>query len=988
MMGCTNQSSIEYFGTSVPPENAVASYELADGFQMELFACEPIIADPVDMAVDAWGKMYVVEMSGYPTDNSHTGKIKLLADEDGDGIMDKSILFADGLMFPNGLMPWKNGIMVTDAPYVFYFEDEDGDGQADRRDTVLSGFSLSNPHVNVNNPIYGLDNWVYLSHFGRLGTKKYEEFNGEGSEISFWKKEQSATLPKNANSKTVRFKVDDNQLEMMSMKGQFGHSFDEWGHHFLNHNQNHIYHEVLGPKYLNRNPDVIITNAAQDVSDHGNFTEIFQITTHPDRQLFTPMGVSTSSSGLTYYGGGLFPPPYDKNVTFGAESVSNLVHVDKIHAKGASFTGQRIEEDQEFLASKDSWARPVNMYVGPDGALYVLDYYRRIIEHPEWMSEEAIAEGGLYDGHTMGRIYRITPTGSPAAEWTKGLDLGSADGGQLIAYLSHKNQWWRMMAQQLLVTQKDVSIKGDLVDLVENGSVELGRLHGLWTLEGLGLLNDEVLKTALQDLGPGVRENAVLLAESRMSESDEWESILVGMSEDTSEKVRFRILAALGNSDSEISKKTRNRLLLENMSDPWVQQMALTAVDLDAEKLMRDIIAQNKMTDPNYNSMTQRLGAMVGARGDQTVIKKWIKRGLSEKGSLQTALMSGLTSGIQRNKDKKSIVESMDESLMTAYFNQSDIEVQHQILQLLDMVELTNNPQFQRSLDRAMTLAKDKNLSGKERGQYLQFLILTDPLPYVEDLEKMIVPSEEVDVQKSALEIYSRVEGTMGAQYVLDHWTSLTVGLRDVAINIFMKDDAGVMLLLDAFETKKISPDELGYRRSVRLNQYRDEEIRKRARAILTADQSAEVIQSYRASLDLDGDEKAGFEVFKANCSICHQVRGKSGVSYGPDLGTVHNWKAEDLLANILNPSLSIAPGFDMWEVEVNNGEPLLGIIINETSTAIELKMGPSEQQTINRQEIKSIRVIPSMSLMPSFANQLEMQELADLIAFLRNSQS
>jgi putative membrane-bound dehydrogenase-like protein len=374
------------------------------------------------MEVDEYGRLYVAEMPGYPLDNSRTGQIKLLSDKDGDGQMDQSVVFARDLTFPNGILRWKKGVIVTDAPYVLYFEDTDGDGQSDKRDTLLTGFSLSNPHVNVNNPVYGLDNWIYLAHLGSIGTRKYGAlFGDKGSEMYFPKHPDGPRLPKNANGHTVRFRFEQKKLEMTSTRTQFGHAFDRWGRHILTHNQNHIYHEVISARYLDRKPNLLISNASESISDHGRETEVFQITLNPDRQLFTPVGVTTSSSGTTAYLGGIFPPPFDGNVVFVAESVSNLVHVDILEDSGATFVARRHRANKEFLASKDSWCRPVNMYVGPDGALYVLDYYRRIIEHPEWMSDEAVAAGGLYDGHDKGRIYRITPEGTENPAWTTGL---------------------------------------------------------------------------------------------------------------------------------------------------------------------------------------------------------------------------------------------------------------------------------------------------------------------------------------------------------------------------------------------------------------------------------------------------------------------------------------------------------------------------------------------------------------------------------------
>ncbi|MEX0882040.1 MAG: PVC-type heme-binding CxxCH protein, partial [Cyclobacteriaceae bacterium] len=397
-IGCEKELNEPSSKGSVPYDEALATFELEEGFQMELIAHEPMVADPVDMEIDEFGRLYVVEMPGYPIDKSGTGRVRQLIDRDGDGIMDDSIIFAEDLMLPNGILRWKNGFLVTDAPNVLYLEDTDGDGMADVRDTVLTGFSLSNPHVNVNNPVYGLDNWIHLAHLGHIGTRKYEDLFGDrGSEIIFYESKEGPTLPKNANGRSVRFRPDSKKMEMASSRTQFGHTFDRWGRYLLTHNQNHLYHEVLGASYLARNPDLLVSNASESISDHGNETEVFQITTNPDRQLFTPLGLTTSSSGITAYLGGNFPPPFNNKAVFVAESVSNLVHVDILEEKGASFVAKRHRDNKEFLASKDSWSRPVNMYVGPDGGLYVLDYYRRIIEHPEWMSDEAVEEGGLYD---------------------------------------------------------------------------------------------------------------------------------------------------------------------------------------------------------------------------------------------------------------------------------------------------------------------------------------------------------------------------------------------------------------------------------------------------------------------------------------------------------------------------------------------------------------------------------------------------------------
>jgi putative membrane-bound dehydrogenase-like protein len=383
----------------------LSTFELEPGFTIELLAGEPLVGDPVDMEIDEFGRLYVVEMPGYPLDKSGSGKINILSDTDGDGFMDSSTVFAEGLILPNSIMRWKKGVIVADAPHVLYFEDTDGDGSADVRDTLLTGFALSNPQHNLNNPLLGIDNWIYLAHEGAVGTEKYKnEFGDPGTEIYFPDHPQSPRLETNAGERSVRFRPDQHEVEMTSSHSQFGHTFDAWGHHLQVENWNHIYQEVIGETYLKRNRDLLVSDATQPLPDHGQSAEVFPITQNPQHQLLTDVGFMTSACGLTAYLGGAFPDPYNE-VVFVAEPVSNLVHVDQLKDKGASFTASRLQPYKEFLASTDARFRPVNMYIGPDGALYVVDYYRLIIEHPEWMSEEVVNSGKLYDDSNKGRIH-------------------------------------------------------------------------------------------------------------------------------------------------------------------------------------------------------------------------------------------------------------------------------------------------------------------------------------------------------------------------------------------------------------------------------------------------------------------------------------------------------------------------------------------------------------------------------------------------------
>ncbi len=456
---------------AVEAKDALSTFQVAEGFKIQMIASEPLLTDPVDMEIDEYGRLYVVEMPGYPLDKGGSGKVVLLSDTDGDGNMDKTTVFKEGLVLPSSIMRWKKGVLVTDAPNLLYLEDTDGDGHANITDTVLTGFALTNPQHNVNSPVYGLDNWIYVANQGAVATREYkEEFGDEGSEIIFYGQPNTLRLPRNSNGRSIRFRPDQKLIEITSSNCQFGHTFDKWGHRFGCNNSNQGYQEVIANRYFERNPGLLVSDATQDMSDHLDAAEVFPTTTHPDRQLLTNVGVMTSACGLTAYLGDAFPAPYNKNITFVAEPVSNLMHVDVLKDSGASFTASRILQHKEFLSSTDAWSRPVNMYVGPDGALYVLDYYRKVIESPEWMSEEAIKAGGLYDGSDKGRIFRITPIDAKPADWTKGLKLGDASNDELVKTLANSNSWWSLNAQRLLVDRGSKDVVPALVAMTGSSS--------------------------------------------------------------------------------------------------------------------------------------------------------------------------------------------------------------------------------------------------------------------------------------------------------------------------------------------------------------------------------------------------------------------------------------------------------------------------------------------------------------------------------------
>ena len=275
------------------PQQALETFQIEDGFHIEIFATEPDIRDPVAMEIDEFGRIYVLESPGYPLDiETAGGKVKLLTDTDSDGLPDSATVFADGLTMPTGILRWKQGILVTDPPNVLYLEDSDNDGVADIRRIVLSGFAFTNPQHTVSTPLYGLDNWIYLSNEGYTTAKVFpDKFGDPGGEIHYPDRPDGPRLEMQRRS--LRFRPDAFEIEWLAGPSQYGQTFDTWGHLFTHNNSNLARHEVAVARYLERNPNLRVARPWHDMPDHGNAAEVYPITVNPRFELLTNAGQIT-----------------------------------------------------------------------------------------------------------------------------------------------------------------------------------------------------------------------------------------------------------------------------------------------------------------------------------------------------------------------------------------------------------------------------------------------------------------------------------------------------------------------------------------------------------------------------------------------------------------------------------------------------------------------------------------------------------------------
>ena len=387
----------------MPPESRSAEESLgmirvAEGYVVELVAAEPLIADPVAFDWDTGGRMYVAQMNDYPLGvgggGEAGGEVRLLHDDDGDGRFDRSDVFLEGLNYPTAVKSWRGGVLVCAAPDILYAEDTDGDGRADLVETLYTGFAEGNQQHRVNGLRWGMDGWLYLA-------------NGDSGGVV---RSLKTGVEVNIRGADVRLKPDEGLIEAVEGQTQFGRNRDDFGNWFGGNNSNPMWQYVLPARYLERNPHVSYPSVHRDVSVAPGASPVYPISetaarfNDPDRaDRFT-----SASSHMVVRDERLGGLNGDALI---CEPVHNLVRREHMSRDGYAYTSVpgASEGTGEFFASADPWSRPVMVRTGPDGAIYVADMYRLVIEHPEWIPEAWQAVLDLRAGSEMGRIYRVYP---------------------------------------------------------------------------------------------------------------------------------------------------------------------------------------------------------------------------------------------------------------------------------------------------------------------------------------------------------------------------------------------------------------------------------------------------------------------------------------------------------------------------------------------------------------------------------------------------
>jgi putative membrane-bound dehydrogenase-like protein len=947
------------------PQEALKHFRLDAGLRIELVACEPQIESPVAMAFDEDGRLWVVEMRDYPNGpppgKPPEGRIKVLEDKDGDGRYETSRAFADHLLFANGLMPWKGGLLVTAAPHIALLSDTDGDGKADRREVLYEGFATQNPQLRVSHPNLGLDNWVYVAN-GLRGGKVKRSGRPDATPVSL-------------SGMDFRFDLVHDRYEAVSGLGQYGNTFDDWGRRFVCDNRHHLRHVVLPSRYIRRNPFLAVPDVVQDVSvldlTPGPLSSGGRI--YPISRNWTTsslhVGHFTAACGVCVYRGDLLPETY-RGAAFTCDPTGNLVHMEALTPHGGSFTSRPAKDGVEFLASPDEWFRPVFLTNGPDGAFYVVDMYRAVIEHPEFMPPELKNRPDLTLGKERGRIWRIVPEKHAAKPVRPHLSKASTE--ELVVLLAHPNAWWRTTAQRLLLERQDRGAGPALRRLCETSNEPLARLHAAWMLHGLGALDRDLVVRLLRDPHPRVREHAVHLSEGWLAGSEAVQERVTALAGDPDGGVRFQVALSLGEWDDDRVLTPLARVALAEADDRWRRAAVASAVPRRAGALLKLVLHPPtelvKQPLPDRAALARELAALVGARqdGDEVAMALDAALALDAPGDLplKMGVLNGLAEGMGRRGAQLGRFLAALPAARRSVAERADV-----------------------FLKQAAHLAAEPRRDPAERVAAVRLLAHASWPVAQPTLARLLNEEPSQDVRLAAVRALAAHAEAKVPALLTQSWKSQSPAVRREVTEALFGRPERLQFLLSEMEAGRIQPGDLDPARAQQLLKHRDATIRERARKLLAAGSPAErqqVLDRYRGALSLKADPHRGREVFRKNCATCHRV-ADVGVDVGPDIADTRTKTAEALLVDVLNPNQAIDNNYVNYVVTTKGGKVLSGILAAETASSVTLRRAENQTDVVLRQDIEEIQSTGT-SLMPEgLEKNINLQEMADLLSFLKN---
>ena len=987
--------------SALAPDESQKLIQLPPGFEARLFASEPEVVNPVAMTWDARGRLWVLELyeypKGAPAGQKPRDRIKILEDTDADGKADKVTVWADGLNLACGLLLGDGGAYVGAAPDLLFLQDTDGDGKADRRTVLKTGFGLEDRHELLNGFTWGPNGWLYLTHgvFTHSKVKNPDDPNDKGVVVD------AAVARYQPATKTFEVFAD-------GTSNPWGVDFDRDGNAFVS--------ACVIPHFFHMAPAGLYERQGGQPAYPYAYGLLPSIVDY--------LHYRAAHAGVDIYQGNQFPAVW-QGLAFLGNIHQSALNLNRLEPFGASFKASKATQllgpakgDFEvgggnFLISKDPWFRPVSTQTGPDGALWVMDWYDK---YPCYQNANADPEGV---DREHGRIWRVVWVGDQAGQAVpsrpaRNMDLAALPNLALVTMLEHANSWQRRVAQRLLTERKDPQTKAPLLTLLNSAKPVEYRLAALWSLHGAGLLDENALDAAAADKEFALRTWAARLTGERHQPNTESNARLLKLAEDPNDYVRAGVATAL--------RQYVSGSLTLNTPPPEAGEVKV------GDALSALFKASAKATDPLLPHLIWIASEPLAARSGKAALE-W----MAENGAQYLPLSATITKKLMRR-----ICDQTDAAARTEQLNAT--------VEFLDKL----SPQSElaaASFDGLLEGFKNKGTPptapvGSVLGKYYQVSALADKarrlgvlwgdanaslalirmindsaVPLAKRLEGIQAAREaKSDPARAALLDLVRAEkdqdllvagiralGEAGspesstADALLARWKEYAPVTRRAAADVLATRRPWAASLLGALETKSVSPGDISASAIRALSKPADQNdsLARRAAAIFgrvrEADRDKLKLIAAKKKIVLSGepDLKLGREMARKTCFVCHKLHGE-GAEVGPDLTGVGRSTLDALLANIIDPNQIIGSGYENVEVETKDGRAISGRMVENTDTRVRLLAAGPKEEVIARSDIAiengqpKIRV-SELSVMPEGLEQMPDAEFRSMIWFLLN---
>jgi len=967
------------------PEESMKHLVLLPGFHAKLFAAEPEVTKPICMQWDARGRLWIAETVDYPNQMQPLGqghdRIKICEDTDGDGRADKFTIFADKLSIPSGFAFYKNGIIVVHSGLTEFLQDTDGDSKADVRTVLFKGWGTQDTHAGPSNLRYGFDNWIW-------GTVGYSGFEGVvgGKRLRF-------------GQGIYRFKPDGSALEFVRSSNN-----NTWG---LGISEDNI---IFGSTANN--------NASMYMAIPNRFYEAVRgwsasrIETIADSQEFFPItdkvrqvdwhGHYTAGAGAALYTARQFPKEYWNKVQFVAEPTGHLLGKFHLHGEGADFIACN---GRNFLASDDEWTSPVSAEVGPDGALWVIDWYNYIIQHNPVPVGFQKGKGNAYEtpmrDKIHGRIYRVEYSGAPQAPK---MDLGKASVKELVQALKSDNLFWRLTAQRLLVERGDTSVVPDLCDLVSDQRVDeiglnVAAIHALWTLDGLHQF-DKPSQTVNNALNAGLRHTSSAVQRAAVMVAPRDENLFARFyashrEGDVESQLLLSFLLAVSESPAESETGYAVAGLVRFGADSWDRWLrdgvTCAAARNDLSFLTAMVDQEERSTAASSNRATSEIVRRVAthyALGEpkDSVVTLLSRINPQNHGPVVSALLESLS--VAWPTGDAPVLNDSNQNQLQKLMTALDPDNQARLLLLAkkwNRADLFPNGTSALAESLLSTLKNSSAEIPQRSAAASKLIALRDRPETIQVILEQVNELSPPDLSSELIDAMAKSRDLKTGAALVQHLPKLTPAARRFQIGTLLRRAEWSAVLLDAIEAGKLPPSELATEQWAELKSSPDSNIAKRAQALagsrgaVTADRAA-IVQKLLPAAAKPGDAHRGKEVFDVNCAVCHAFNGQGG-KVGPNLTGIGSREPKEILVDILDPNRSVEANYRSWTVSTGD-ETFAGRLESETQTTVEILDSAGLKHVIQRKDIKQMTTSGS-SIMPNGFESLPESDLSALLSYL-----